>query len=375
MGNPFNNFYSGKRVLVTGHTGFKGSWLVLWLKKLGAEVIGYSTAPLTDPNHFDAAHISEKITSVEGDILEPAAMEQAFQAYNPDIVFHLAAQSLVRESYKNPADTFNVNVMGTVNVLEAARKTASVKAVIIVTSDKCYKNVGWEWGYRETDTLGGFDAYSASKAAAEVVTAAYQDLKFQQSTIKRDDLAIASVRAGNAIGGGDWSTDRLIPDIVRAIEAGEDVVIRNPNSTRPWQHVLEPLSGYLWLAYKMSLDSRLYASAWNFGPAGSEVYTVGDIVSRLLKRWQPPSTQLVVQQDQIGSEAFVLHVDSSKAGQRLAWRSAWDVDEMVNAVVHWYRFFSEEPSGDIAALTCRQIDEYTAAAANLKIAWAESSLK
>ncbi len=374
MTNPFNNFYNGKKVLVTGHTGFKGSWLVLWLKKLGAEVIGYSTAPLTDPNHFDAAHLSEDIVSIEGDILDSVFMEQAFQQHNPDIVFHLAAQALVRESYKNPAYTFDVNVMGTVNVLEAARKTASVKTVIIVTSDKCYKNVGWEWGYRETDALGGFDAYSASKAAAEVVTAAYQDPKFQKST-SRDDLTIASVRAGNAVGGGDWSADRLIPDIVRAIEAGEDVVIRNPNSTRPWQHVLEPLSGYLWLAYKMSLDSRLYASAWNFGPAGAEVYTVGDIVSRLLDRWQPPSTRLIVQQDQIGSEAFVLHVDSSKARQHLTWRSAWGVDETVDAIVHWYKSFSEEPSGDIAALTCKQIDEYTAAAANLKIAWAETSVE
>ncbi|MBI3943116.1 MAG: CDP-glucose 4,6-dehydratase [Chloroflexi bacterium] len=384
--NPFNNFYRGKTVFVTGHTGFKGSWLAIWLTHLGAKVIGYALEPPSDPNNFTACQLETRITHIYGDIRDYERLSASFKTYKPEIVFHLAAQSLVRLSFSEPRRTFDVNLMGTVNVLEAARQTESVRAAVMITSDKCYRNVNWEWGYRETDELGGYDAYSASKACAEMAIASYQDPRFQKSADPSSDLLIASARAGNVIGGGDWARDRIIPDTIRAIVSATDIEIRSPNATRPWQHVLEPLSGYLWLGALLGgvsfqrqaqisevPDARHYCTSWNFGPAESRVLTVKEVVAGILDRWQPDQTRLVIKPDHSGAESLLLRLDCSKAHHHLKWHTTWDIDHTLNAIVGWYQAYYNHNYSDkeIYQFTLDQIAGYVDAARELGLPWAQ----
>jgi CDP-glucose 4,6-dehydratase len=332
----FRNFYRGKTVLVTGHTGFKGSWLTIWLRELGAKVVGVALDPPTEPNHFSTARLSSRMTHVESDVRDMKRLQAIFAEHRPEVVFHLAAQAVVRRSFVEPRRTFEVNVMGTVNVLDASARCETVRGVVMVTSDKCYRNVGGDQAYREGDELGGLDPYGASKACAELVTAVYQDSRFQEASSGRA-LAIASVRAGNVIGGGDWASYRIIPDTVRAITTGTDVFLRLPGATRPWQHVLEPLSGYLWLGALLIEAPEHYASAWNFAPRDPRLLTVGEIVTRVLELWSPDRTRLVVEQDDSGIEALRLVLDWQKARTALNWEATWDVDEALKATVEWYR--------------------------------------
>ena len=276
----FEEFYSGKRVLVTGHTGFKGSWLTLWLTIMGAKVLGYALEPNTDPSLFNVLNLQKDIDHVIGDIRDFEKLREVITEFKPEIVFHLAAQPLVRLSYREPRLTYETNVMGTVNLLEAIRQTKSVRAVVNVTSDKCYENKEWVWGYREIDPMGGYDPYSSSKGCSELITAAYRNSYF-----KNTEAAVASARAGNVIGGGDWAEDRLIPDIVRSLSQGKQIIIRNPKATRPWQHVLEPLSGYLLLGKLLYEKGQEFAEAWNFGPSDSSVMTVEEIVKKSIEIW------------------------------------------------------------------------------------------
>lgn len=371
-GNPFGDFYRGKTVLVTGHSGFKGSWLTMWLTTLGANVIGYALEPPTDPCIFTACHLAKRITHIHGDVRDYALLEQTFREHQPEIVFHLAAQSLVRVSFSEPRRTFEVNLMGTVNVLEVARQTDSVRAVVAITSDKCYRNVGWEWGYRETDELGGYDPYSASKACEELIIAAYQDPRFQQSAYPRSDLPIASARAANVIGGGDWARDRIVPDTIRAITSNTAVVVRNPEATRPWQHALEPLSGYLLLGFLLAENRDRYCSAWNFGPRDQRALQAAELVTSILARWPAPTTRLIIKRDESEAEPLVMRLDSSKANYRLKWHSTWTIDQTLDAVVAWYERFHDSGDADMYSFSIQQIEEYTHSAKKQDLHWAQS---
>ncbi len=373
MHEPFDGFYRGKTVLVTGHTGFKGSWLALWLTQLGARVVGYALEPPSSPSNFVACRLADAVVDLRGDVRDGARLARAIGDHAPDIVFHLAAQSLVRRSFDQPADTFGVNLMGTVNVLDAAVRTASVQAAVIITSDKCYRNQEWPWGYRETDALGGTDPYSASKGCAELAVASYQDPVLQHRLGRAVPLPIASVRAGNVVGGGDWAVDRLVPDIARAVSRQADITIRQPEATRPWQHVLEPLSGYLWLGRLLAEHGRDYAEAWNFGPNGGDPVTVGALVARVLDRWSPPRTRLLLEPEHNGTESVLLHLDCSKVQHRLGWRLAWTVDDTVDAIVEWYRAYLANPTADMTPHALRQIAQYTARAAGQKLRWSQAA--
>lgn len=328
----FSDIYKQKNVLVTGHTGFKGSWLILWLLRLGARVTGYSLEPPTQPNHFELHRLD--IRSVIGDIRDEDHLNRAFAEERPDIVFHLAAQPIVRASYADPVGTFTTNVMGTVNVLEAARRTPSVRAIVNVTSDKCYENVEKRTGYKEGDPLGGYDPYSASKGCAEIVTGCWRNSFFKPAVI------VASARAGNVIGGGDWAADRLVPDIMRAAAAGETVRIRNPRAIRAWQHVLEPLSGYLFLGQRLLEGKAEFAEAWNFGPDAQGNVSVGHIVGEIQRLW--PKVTFRVDEDPTRShEAQVLMLDATKAAGQLHWKPVWDTTRTVEKTVAWYRSYYE----------------------------------
>lgn len=341
----FNNIYSGKRVLITGHTGFKGSWLALWLKELGAEVIGYALQPPTDPNHFDLLtnhHTFSpsqllEIVSIIGDIRDAKKLNETILRYKPEIVFHLAAQPLVRYSYIKPVETFETNVIGTINVFEACRKTESVKTIVNITSDKCYKNREWVWGYRENDPMGGYDPYSASKGCAEIVTSAYRSSFFNRNEYgKSHNILLASARAGNVIGGGDWGEDRLIPDIMRAVSKNERVVIRNPNAIRPWQHVLEPLSGYLMLGQRLLEGEIRFAEGWNFGPSDEGSISVQEVVEHSKEIWDKINYEMQTNTDN-PHEANFLKLDCSKARIKLKWRNVWDAQETFTKTVEWYK--------------------------------------
>ncbi len=339
MNKFFEDIYKNRRVLITGHTGFKGSWLALWLKTMGAEVAGYSLPPEQEPNHFDLLELD--MLSVEGDVRNLEDLKRIFRNFQPEIVFHLAAQPLVRRSYREPVETFDVNVMGTVNVLEACRCISSVRVVVVVTSDKCYENREWVWGYRENDPMGGYDPYSASKGAAELVTAAYRRSFFNNDAFgKTHGTLVATCRAGNVIGGGDWSEDRLIPDIVRAVQKGEALRIRSPEATRPWQHVLDALSGYLLLGQKLLEGETVFADAWNFGPSDTDVLRVREICARFEVLW-PAACFEMAKELPLLHEAALLKLDCSKAHTLLKWQGKWSADAAIEKTVRWYRHYLE----------------------------------
>lgn len=358
----FNDSYKGKKVLITGHTGFKGSWLSLWLKKLGAEVIGYSLDVPTDPSIFKICSLDERIISIIGDIRDEERLKQAFKKYKPDIVFHLAAQPIVRLSYKEPKATYETNVMGTVNVLEASKGTDSVKAVVVITTDKCYENKEWVYGYRETDPMGGYDPYSSSKGCVELVVSAYRNSFYNEKNI-----GLSSTRAGNVIGGGDWAEDRLIPDFVKAVSDDKSIIIRNPLATRPWQHVLEPLSGYLCLGASMLQDNKKYNSGWNFGPEDSDVLNVEQVLKLAIKSWGKGSIK--VDKSQQPHEANLLKLDISKAKTYLKWYPVYDVNKAVDATIQWYKAYCENE--DMYKYTLKQIEEYEIEAKIRNLMWSE----
>ncbi|OGS75135.1 MAG: CDP-glucose 4,6-dehydratase [Gallionellales bacterium RIFCSPHIGHO2_02_FULL_57_16] len=350
------SFWRDKCVLLTGHTGFKGSWLSLWLQSMGAQVVGYALAPPTNPSLFEVAEVGNGMTSVIGDIRDLEHLREVFAEHQPEIVIHMAAQPLVRYSYSEPVETYSTNVMGTVNLLEAVRNTSSVKAVVNVTSDKCYENREWVWGYRENEAMGGHDPYSNSKGCAELVTAAYRNSFFQPSTINHQPSpAVATARAGNVIGGGDWADDRLIPDIMRAITQCKPVNIRNPHAIRPWQHVLEPLSGYLLLAQKLYEEGAVYAEGWNFGPNDTDAKPVQWIVERLTKAWGEGASWALDGGDH-PHEAHYLKLDCSKAKARLDWHPRWHLADTLGVIIDWHRAFRDDKN--MRELTLRQISAY-----------------
>jgi CDP-glucose 4,6-dehydratase len=335
-------FWAGKRVFLTGHTGFKGSWLALWLQSMGASVLGYALAPPTEPALFDVADVGAGMESVIADVRDGQRLTAAVQGFTPDIVIHMAAQPLVRASYVDPVGTYATNVMGTVHLLEAVRATPSVRAAVIVTTDKCYENREWPWGYRETEPMGGHDPYSNSKGCAELVTSAYRRSFFHEE----GRAAIATGRAGNVIGGGDWAADRLIPDILRAFERGEPVLIRNPLAIRPWQHVLEPLSGYLLLAEALWSAPHMAADAWNFGPADTDAQPVQWIVERMCERWGD-SAWWQHDQGTHPHEAHYLKLDISKARTSLGWNPRWSLGEALDSITAWHKaWLAEQPMRD-----------------------------
>jgi CDP-glucose 4,6-dehydratase len=352
-------FWAGRRVFLTGHTGFKGGWLALWLESLGAKVSGYALAPATEPSLFEAARVASGVESVLGDIRDLPAVRAAMAAARPEVVFHLAAQPLVRLSYADPVATFSTNVLGTVHVLEAARALPSVRSVVIVSSDKCYENREWVWPYREDEAMGGFDPYSASKGCTELVTAAYRR-SFFSGEDGRAAAAVGSARAGNVVGGGDWSADRLVPDIVRAATAGEVVRIRNPDAVRPWQHVLDPLAGYLRLAEKLALEGAAFASGWNFGPWDSDTRPVEWVTKTLLARWGG-GARWSADAPSGAHEARLLKLDSSKARTLLGWRPALDLASALAWTVDWYQ--AHAAGADMRAFTLDQIRRYGEVAA------------
>jgi len=337
MNNSYNNNYQGKTVLVTGHTGFKGSWLSLWLLEMGAKVIGYAQEPESTPNHFNLLELD--MVSIIGDIRDEKKLSEVFREYQPEIVFHLAAQPFVRRSYKEPVETFDTNVMGTVKLLEACRHTPSVKAIVVITSDKCYENKEWAWGYRENDPLGGHDPYSASKGATEIVAASYRSSFFNPSEYgKSHHTLLATCRAGNVIGGGDWGEDRLIPDIVRAVESGTPVEIRSPDAIRPWQHVLDALSGYLLVGEKLLEGDASVADAWNFGPKESDTHTVAWICNRMAEKWEEVNMRMQQHKETL-HEATLLKLDCSKAHLLLRWQGKWDAEKAIDLTTQWYKEF------------------------------------
>jgi CDP-glucose 4,6-dehydratase len=351
--------WSERKVFLTGHTGFKGAWLSLWLQQLGARVTGFALPPPSTPSLFEQAKVEVGMNSILGDVRDREHLESALRECRPEVVFHLAAQSLVRASYADPVGTYATNVMGTVNLLEAVRKVGGVRALVVVTSDKCYENREWVWGYREGDPMGGFDPYSSSKGCAELVTAAYRNSFFSLEEFERHGTAIASARAGNVIGGGDWAADRLVPDIMRALLANQNIRIRYPNAIRPWQHVLEPLGGYLLLAERLLFDGRAYAQPWNFGPSDEEAQPVSWIVKRILQRWGSGRWELA--EGSHPHEATYLKLDCSKSRTVLQWRPKMPLEKGLDLLVDWYKICHK--GGDVRAITMTQIAEYVGTAA------------
>ncbi|UQA60255.1 CDP-glucose 4,6-dehydratase [Polyangium aurulentum] len=346
------SFFAGRTVLVTGHTGFKGSWLSRWLTLMGARVVGFALPPEQKPSLFELAGLAGDITSITGDLRDEAAVYAAFEAHRPEIVLHLGAQALVRRSYRSPVETYATNVMGTVHVLEACRRVGTVRAAVVVTSDKCYENREWVWGYREDEPMGGHDPYSSSKGCAEIVTAAYRRSFFASGT------AVASARAGNVIGGGDFSEDRLVPDMVRGAAKGEPIVIRNPVSTRPWQHVLEPLGGYLLLARRLCESPEGHAEGWNFGPREEDAIPVGELAEKFVRHLGRGTLDITPPEARTGPhEARYLKLDVSKARARLGWTPRMGIDGALERTARWYRAWLDNPEASRAELDA-QIREY-----------------
>lgn len=351
----FENFYLGKRVLVTGHTGFKGSWLSIWLNELGAEVVGVGLDPYSDRDNFVLSGIGSKIKAdIRADIRDGNKMKEIFSEYKPDIVFHLAAQPLVRLSYDIPVETYQTNVMGTINVLEAIRATDSVKVGVMITTDKCYENKEQIWGYRENEPMGGYDPYSSSKGAAEIAISSWRRSFFNPKDYDKHGKSIASVRAGNVIGGGDWALDRIIPDCIRALEAGKPIDIRSPKAIRPWQHVLEPLSGYMLLAKKMWESPTEYCEGWNFGPRAESISTVWEVASKVIDNYGSGELRDLSDPNAL-HEAKLLMLDISKAKFRLGWEPRMNMDQTVALTVDWYKRVSNEAT---YVICLNQIEKY-----------------
>lgn len=356
----FGDIYRGRKILLTGHTGFKGSWLAAWLTQLGAEVTGLALEPATTPSHWSL--LGGSAADITGDVRDTKLVQNVFQQVQPDIVFHLAAQALVRRSYRDPLESWSTNVMGTANILEACRTTSSVRAIVVITTDKVYENNEWPWGYREVDRLGGHDPYSASKAASELVVDSYR----KSFWASEHAPLLASARAGNVIGGGDWSEDRLVPDLVRAVAAGVSLEIRSPQSTRPWQHVLDCLSGYLLLGQRLLQSDRTAAVAWNFGPAPEDNRTVAEVLKGLQTHW----SQLTWHSAQTPQphEANLLYLDCAKAHAQLAWRPVWTISESLAMTAHWYKHHNATG----AAITNEQLQRYVEAARDAACVWVEA---
>jgi CDP-glucose 4,6-dehydratase len=349
--------WHGRKVFLTGHTGFKGGWLALWLASKGAVVRGYALDPATDPNLFTVAGVGKVVEDIRGDIRDGAALEKAMREFAPEVVFHMAAQALVRYSYEDPIGTYETNVIGTARVLNTVRRTPSVRAVVSVTTDKCYENKEWVWGYRETDPLGGYDPYSSSKACAELVSAAYRQSYFPVAKLVEHGVAVATARAGNVIGGGDWSVDRLIPDLVRGFLAGEAVRIRRPKAIRPWQHVLEPLLGYMRLAEELLTHDPKYATAFNFGPSEDDARPVEWIAEKMTGFWGD-GAKWVLDPDPGAHEARYLKLDASRARSDLGWTPHLRLETALEWLVQWYRAW--QAGGDMHAFTLSQIASYEA---------------
>ncbi len=365
MKNLFSGIYKDKTALVTGHTGFKGSWLVYWLSQMGAKIVGYSLEASTNPNHIELLNLD--IVSIIGDIRDLDKLNQIFEEYKPDIVFHLAAQPLVRLSYQNPIETYETNVMGTLKVFEACRK-ANVKAIVNITSDKAYENKEWIWGYRENDPMGGYDPYSSSKSCADILANSYRNSYFNQKEYKKTHTTLlASCRAGNVIGGGDWAKDRLMTDIMLSVSQGKKVSIRNPKATRPWQHVLEPLSGYLLIGEKLLQEKVEFGEAWNFGPSDEGSITVQEVVKNVKKHWNAIDYEVNSNANQL-HEANFLKLDCSKAHILLKWKDVWDSDITFEKTVKWYRAFYEEQK----VLTNEDLEEYIKDAKDRGLSWTKN---
>lgn len=352
----FNGFYKGRRVLVTGHTGFKGSWLSIWLHELGAEVVGVAKEPFSERDNFVLSGVGNKIKAdIRADIRDGNRMKEIFREYQPEIVFHLAAQPLVRLSYEIPVETYETNVMGTINIMEAIRATPSVKVGVMITTDKCYENKEQIWGYRENEPMGGYDPYSSSKGCCELAISSWRRSFFNPKDYDKHGKSIASVRAGNVIGGGDWATDRIIPDCIRALEAGKPIDIRSPHSIRPWQHVLEPLSGYMLLAQKMWNEPTAYCEGWNFGPRMESVTTVWDVASKVIKNYGRGELRDLSAPNAL-HEAKLLMLDITKAQIKLGWQPRMNIDQCVKLVVDWYKKYKSTP--DVYALCVEEINKY-----------------
>lgn len=363
----FGGIYQGKRVLITGHTGFKGSWLSLWLKEMGAILHGYSKSIPTQPSHFELLNLD--MTTTFGDTRDFPLLKKVFSEFKPEIVFHLAAQPIVRYSYREPLETFETNVMGTLNVLEACRLTDSVKAVVCITSDKAYENKEWHWGYRETDELGGKDPYSASKAAAEIAARSFRVSFWPNETYgTKHHILMATTRAGNVIGGGDWAEDRLIPDIIRAASRGETVKIRSPYATRPWEHVLEPLSGYLLVGQKLLEGKKEFATSFNFGPNPTDEASVEKVVRELNKHWDKVKFEIEIPKE-APHEAGLLKLDCSKARRMMGWMPVWDATETFEVTTKWYKYFYEkqQPTSII------DLNNYLQKASKMSLEWSPNN--
>jgi CDP-glucose 4,6-dehydratase len=350
-------FWRGRRVLLTGHTGFKGAWLSLWLQRLGAEVTGFALPPPTTPSLFELARVASGMASVTGDVRDLDAVVNVAARVRPEVVIHMAAQALVRESYARPVETYAINVMGTVHVLEAVRLAGSVRAVLVVTSDKCYENREWVWGYREDEPMGGHDPYSSSKGCAELVTAAYRRSFFAPEAHAQHGVAVASARAGNVIGGGDWAADRLVPDAIRAFAAGRKVRLRNPRATRPWQHVLEPLDGYLTLCERLYADGPRFAGGWNFGPRDEDARPVAAVIEALAGHWGRGAGWEPEGEPQ-PHEAHSLRLDCSRARAALGWRARLELDTALRWVAEWYD--AQHRGEDARTLVLRDLARYEA---------------
>lgn len=350
-----DRFWRDRTVFITGHSGFMGGWLALWLQQMGAKVIGYALAPPTEPSLFEAARVVEGMSSLEGDIRDFARLRSVLADCRPEIVFHLAAQSLVRRSYTDPLETYATNVLGTAQVLEAVRSVAGIRSVLCVTSDKCYENREWPWGYRENEAMGGFDPYSSSKGCAELIISAYRRSFFHPAQHAKHGVAVASARVGNVIGGGDWAEDRLVPDVIRALSARQPIHVRNPQAIRPWQHVLEPLAGYLLLARMLYEDGSAFAEGWNLGPGEEDVWSVSRLVERLVTLWgDGPGWER--DDGDHPHEAQCLKLDCAKARTRLGWAPRWSLDRGLRATIDWYRAYAS--GADMRAMTLAQIAQF-----------------
>lgn len=352
------DFWRGRKVLITGHTGFKGSWLTLWLSSLGADVGGFSLKPNTDPNAFELLNLSERCRTTLADIRDYEAVTRAIAEYEPEIVFHMAAQPLVRLGYRDPRETYSTNVMGTVNLLQSVAEARRPMVILVVTSDKCYENKEWAWGYRESEPMGGYDPYSSSKGCAELVTAAFRRSFFHPERWREHGVALASARAGNVIGGGDWSEDRLVPDIVRSYLAKTPLKIRYPDAIRPWQLVLEPLSGYIELAQKMHASGDRFSDSWNFGPLPNQEASVRELIDKIRDCWLA-DLEIEIEETPVAHEAHFLKLDCSKAAALLGWRPKLMLAKAVEQTVSWYKSYAQRDR-DLTELSLAQIADYTA---------------